>query len=222
MVDDEDARELERETKKHYRTTQELGTEIEELEERSDDIHTMVVERNSYINQISNAISDTITYLKGNRKELESDKEAVENSNEKLEEVQEELSRRNFGKLAGYGLAALGTGAALTGGAFAYDEVTGDPQALNPEDYDTYIDSEETLEDLAMSYQNSDTESLNSIGDRLEQEIDQNSEINLGFKSGFADDFVDVNAGRDLVKRYELGQAAYEQAVDETLDVTQQ
>lgn len=128
------------------------------------------------------------------------------------------MGRRDFmNYAAGAGLTGLG----LAGGAFAYDELTEEPQALDPEDYDLYISESNDIEELALEYDNSDTEQLHSVGDRLESESD-NEDLRLGFKSTWDDEFIDINTGDDLVKRYELGQSAYERAVNEATDVTSQ
>jgi DNA repair exonuclease SbcCD ATPase subunit len=211
MVDDEDARELNRETRKHYDTTQELSDSIDELEERSDGIHAMVVERNSYIDQISNAISDTLNYLKGNRKELERNRDSIENSNEKLEEVQEKLSRRNFGKLVGYGLAAAGTGAALGGGALAHEELTEEEDiatVVPPKSYEVVYT--EDLEEIAGEMEFSSNEIIATAGTDMEEILDR--QPHTQHKIGFSEDDMYLDWGSNG-RRYDLDDA-YSEAKD--------
>lgn len=138
------------------------------------------------------------------------------------EELEDEEKRDSLIDLAtiGYGaLGALGLGSGLFLGSAAYDRVTGEPQALNPQDYDLHISSEDSLDSLELTYANSDTEALNSVGDRLESES-ENEELALGFSSGWTYSFVDINTGDDLIKRYDLDQATYDRAIDEAEDVT--
>lgn len=126
---------------------------------------------------------------------------------------------RGIGTLLGAaGLAGLGVG----GAALAYDEVTGEPQALEPGQYDVYVSDLEDVETLESSYGDSDEEALRAIGDRLEQEYEDDSDIRVGLKAKLTDEFIDINAGDDLVKRYHPGEIAYEQALAEAKDVTGQ
>lgn len=139
-----------------------------------------------------------------------------EEDEEELEDEEKRISLATIGYSA---LGALGLGSGLVLGSAAYDRVTGEPQALRPQDYDLHISNEDSLGSLELTYANSDTEELNSVGDRLERES-ENEELALGFKSGWTYRFVDINTGDDLIKRYDFNQAIYDRAFDEAEDVT--
>jgi len=187
------------------------------------------------ISGLANTTSEGFDRLSDNQENLKdinmAQVEAHEQENKKLdmllertrgEELEDEEKRNSLIDLATIGytaLGALGLGSGLFFGATAYERVKGEPQALSPQDYDLHVSVEEDLNSLESTYANLDNGDLNSVGDRLESES-ETEELALGFKSGRTYRFLDINTGRDLIKRYDLDQFAYDRAVDEATDVT--
>jgi hypothetical protein len=127
------------------------------------------------------------------------------------EETLEDESKRNSMNKIGYGLAALGTGAALGGGALAYGELTEEEDiatVVPPESYEVVYS--EDLEEIAGEMEFSSNEIIATAGTDMEEILDR--QPHTQHKIGFSEDDMYLDWGSNG-RRYDLDEA-YSEAKD--------
>jgi hypothetical protein len=127
------------------------------------------------------------------------------------EETLEDESKRNSMNKIGYGLAALGTGAALGGGALAHQELTEEERistVVPPESYEVVYT--EDLEEIAGEMEFSSNEIIATAGTDMEEILDR--QPHTQHKIGFSEDDMYLDWGSNG-RRYDLDDA-YSEAKD--------
>lgn len=127
------------------------------------------------------------------------------------EETLEDESKRNSMNKIGYGLAALGTGAALGGGALAYEELTEEKDiatVVPPKSYEVVYT--EDLEEIAGELEFSNNEIIATAGTDMEEILERQQHTQ--HKIGFSEDDMYLDWGSNG-RRYNLDDA-YSEAKD--------